>query len=218
MKCIRKRILTENIAFHLLIDIGNFYSKDSINAVRYSNETLDFWLTVQKLFKGKGVNFFRGFKAQGLNTMNESLSSISPLDCRINFSVPSNPTLSKETSKYTLDAGSPGLLNISLHAFANANKGKDVKLSIDDKKLTIGRGDKGDENLSGFEISPTLMYRKDRLKTETDNLTIIASRLKETIADGVEKVDKMEDDFKGLMKQSLLISITHMSRRIKELR
>jgi hypothetical protein len=58
----------------------------------------------------------------------------------------------------------------------------------------------------------------DRLKTETDNLTIIASRLKETIADGVEKVDKMEDDFKGLMKQSLLISITHMSRRIKELR
>jgi hypothetical protein len=27
----------------------------------------------------------------------------------------------------------------------------------------------------------------------------------------------MEDDFKGLMKQSLLISITHMSRRIKEL-
>jgi hypothetical protein len=103
------------------------------------------------------------FKAQGLNTMNESLSSISPLDCRINFSVPSNPTLSKETSKYTLDAGSPGLLNISLHAFANANKGKDVKLSIDDKKLTIGRGDKGDENLSGFEVSPTLMYRKDRI-------------------------------------------------------
>jgi hypothetical protein len=28
----------------------------------------------------------------------------------------------------------------------------------------------------------------------------------------------MEDDFKGLMKQSLLISITHMSRRIKEVR
>ena len=47
------------------------------------------------------------------------------------------------------------------------------------------------------------MERKDRLKTETDNLTIIASRLKGTIVDGVEKVDKMEDDFNGLMKQSL---------------
>jgi hypothetical protein len=62
------------------------------------------------------------------------------------------------------------------------------------------------------------MERKDRLKTETDNLTIIASRLKGTIVDGVEKVDKMEDDFNGLMKQSMCISITHMSRRIKELR
>jgi hypothetical protein len=62
------------------------------------------------------------------------------------------------------------------------------------------------------------MERKDRLKTETDNLTIIASRLKGTIVDGVEKVDKMEDDFNGLMKQSLWISITHMSRKIKELR
>ena len=202
-KCIRERILTEKIAFHLLLDIGNFYSKDSINAVRYSNETLEFWLTVQKLFKGKGVDFFRGFKAQGLNTMNESLSSISPLDCRINFSVPSNPTLSKETSKYTLDAGIPGLLNIPLDAFANVNKGKDVKLSIDGKKLAIGLGDNGDENLGGFEVSPTLMERKDRLKTETDNRTIIASRLKDTIVDGVEKVDKMEDDFNGLMKQSL---------------
>ena len=170
------------------------------------------------MFKGKGVNFFRGFKAQGLNTMNESLSSISPIDCRINFSVPSNPTLSKETFKYTLDAGSPGLLNIPLDAFANVNKGKDVKLSIDGKKLAIGLGDNGDENLGGFEVSPTLMERKDRLKTETDNLTIITSRLKETFVDGVEKVDKMEGDFKGLMKQSLLISITHMSRRIKELR
>ena len=71
--------------------------------------------------------------------------------------------------------------------------------------------------MGGFEVSPTLMERKDRLKTETNNLTIITSRLKETIVDGVETVDKMEDDFKGLMKQSLLISITHMSRRIKEL-
>jgi hypothetical protein len=150
--------------------------------------------------------------------MNESLSSISTLDCRINFSVSSNPTLSKETSKYTLDPCFPGLLDITKDAFANANKGKDAKLSIDGKKLAIGLGDKGDENVRGFEVYPTLMERKDRLKTETDNLTIITSRLKETIIDGVAKVDKMKDDFNGLMKQSLLISITLMSRRIKELR
>lgn len=77
-----------------------------------------------------------------------------------------------------------------MDAFSNANKGKYVKLSIDDKKLTIGLGDKGDENLGCFEVSPTLMERKDRLKTETDNITIIMSRLKETIVDGDDKVDK----------------------------
>jgi hypothetical protein len=61
----------------------------------------------------------------------------------------------------------------------------DVKLSIDGKKLAIGLGDNGDGNLGGFEVSPTLMERKDRLKTETDNLTIITSRLKKTFVDGV---------------------------------
>jgi uncharacterized protein (DUF2461 family) len=72
------------------------------------------------------------------------------------------------------------LFNSSAHV-SNRNQ----QTLFDDKKLTIGRGDKGDENLSGFEVSPTLMYRKDRLKTETDNLTIITSRLKETFVDGV---------------------------------
>jgi hypothetical protein len=84
--------------------------------------------------------------------MNESLSSISPLDCRINFSVSSNPTLSKETSRYTLDPGSQGLLNLTLDAFANANKGKDAKLSIVGKKLAIGLGDKVDANLGGLKF------------------------------------------------------------------
>jgi hypothetical protein len=105
-----------------------------------------------------------------------------------------------------------------MDAFVNANKGKDAKLSIDGKKLAIGLGDNGDENVGGFEMYPTLMERKYRLKTETDNLAIIASRLKEAIVDGVGKVDNTEDDFNGLMIQSLLISITHKSRRIKELR
>jgi hypothetical protein len=65
--------------------------------------------------------------------------------------------LSKETSKYTLDAGIPGLLNIPLDAFANVNKGNDVKLSIDGKKLAIGLGDNGDGNLGG---SPSTNFRR----------------------------------------------------------
>jgi hypothetical protein len=70
----------------------------------------------------------------------------------INFSVSSNPTLSKETSRYTLDPGSQGLLNLTLDALANANKGKDTKLSIAGKKLAIGLGDKVDANLGGLKF------------------------------------------------------------------
>jgi hypothetical protein len=55
MKCIRERILTENIALHLLLDIGNFYSKDSINAIRYSNETLNDQIYLDVSFDNVGL-------------------------------------------------------------------------------------------------------------------------------------------------------------------
>jgi hypothetical protein len=58
---------------------------------------------------------------------------------------------------------------------SNSNKGKDVKLSIDGKKLAIGLGDNGDENLGGFEVSPTLMERKDRLKTDRRNREVYSA-------------------------------------------
>jgi hypothetical protein len=55
--------------------------------------------------------------------------NIAPRDCRINFVVPSNPILTKESSKYTLDAENPGLPRIPLYSFAANNAEKDVKRS-----------------------------------------------------------------------------------------
>lgn len=91
LKCISDKSLIDNIALHLLLDVGNFYSKNSIQGLRYSEETIAVWVTVNKLFKGKGINFFRDFKAQGLDKAEKG--HISPKVCRINFAVPSNPTL-----------------------------------------------------------------------------------------------------------------------------
>ena len=83
-------IMTDNIAFQLLMDVGNFHSKDTVKKnTRYTDQTLAFWVTVKKLFKGKGIHFFRGFKGQGLNILRND--NIAPRDCRINFVVPSNP-------------------------------------------------------------------------------------------------------------------------------
>ena len=49
------------IELHLLLDIGQFYSLTNIRQMRYSNDSINFWLTL-KLFKGRGANFFKGYK------------------------------------------------------------------------------------------------------------------------------------------------------------
>ncbi|CAC5389311.1 unnamed protein product [Mytilus coruscus] len=51
LKSISNGILTENIAFHLLLDVGRFYSQSTIYSTRYVPETLAFRVTIKKLFK-----------------------------------------------------------------------------------------------------------------------------------------------------------------------
>ena len=50
----------DHISMHLLLDIVNFLSAETISSVRYSNTTLDFWSLVFKMFRGKATRFFRG--------------------------------------------------------------------------------------------------------------------------------------------------------------
>ncbi|CAG2230153.1 unnamed protein product [Mytilus edulis] len=203
LRCIADRTLIDNISLHLLLDVGNFYATNCIQGLRYSEETITFWVTVKKLFKGKGVNFFRGFKAQGLEKDKEC---ISPKDCRINFAVPSNPTLASESTKYTVGLENPGILETSLDAFAEKNVNKDIKISIDGKKLALGFGKTGDENLGGFENSPTLKDRQERLANE-----------QKTARNTTELFEK-EDLDRPMAKQGLLLTISNMSKRIQELR
>ena len=49
------------ITLHLLLDIGQFYSLTNIRQMKYSNDSINFWLTL-KLFKGGGATFFQGYK------------------------------------------------------------------------------------------------------------------------------------------------------------
>ena len=49
--------LEDNIALHLMLDIGQFYSYDSIHSMRYSETSLTFWATVQKKFQRKMCQF-----------------------------------------------------------------------------------------------------------------------------------------------------------------
>ncbi|CAG2209236.1 unnamed protein product [Mytilus edulis] len=206
--------LFNNIAFHLLLDVGNFFSQSTIHNTRYSEETILFWLTIQKLFKGKGINFFRGYKGQGLS----SEQSIKPEECKINFAVPSDPVLCKHSAKYTLDAAKPGLLDLSLNIVSEKLKGKDVKLSIDGKKLASGFGKLGDEDLGGHETAPTLQERQVRLDAERKEFDTKKEIVKKATSDGKSRMDDFDAVDKITIKNAFLVSITNLSRRVKELR
>lgn len=168
-----------------------------------------FWLTVKKLFKGKGVSFFRGYKGEGLGNVRISTS-----ECKINFAVPSDPVLSKAAAPYRDDATEPGILNLTLDAFAKTHKSKDVKLSIDGKRLAIGFGRVGDEDMMGHEASPTLNEKKQRLKDELNLVQIVISSLPDDDLHNQQSLNMQEKD----KKNALLIIISNMSSRIKELR
>ena len=57
----------KNIAFHLMLDIGNFLSSETIKNVRYNTVTMDFWSVVYKMFRGKATRFFRGSMATDID-------------------------------------------------------------------------------------------------------------------------------------------------------
>ena len=208
---INRAILSEYIQLNLILDVGQFYRQSTISNMRYREESIAFWATVQKLFKGKRINFFRGYNGEG-NVVSVD-GRVLPVDCKIHFAVPSNPVLLKETSTYTNDTSHPGLLNVALDAFANENRNNEVKLSIDGKKLAIGCGEMGDEDVSGFESPPTLSERKTRISEEIKHIDNIKNfvEIKPTTS-------QLSLNEKNSMKIALLLSIANLSQRINELR
>ena len=211
LKCINEHMLQDNIAFHLVLDVAHFLTLNNVSQMRYNKTSIMFWVIVQKLFKGKGINFFRGYKAGRLSGQTDS-NVQSPRECRINFIVPTDTILSRECAKYRLDAIKPGILELALDSFANAHPNQDVKLSIDGKKLAVGFSELGgEEDLSGFECPPTLQQRRDLHKEQVKTLQDVKHKVEEQVEPRVE--DNNSD-----IKQALIIAVKNMSSRVKELR
>ena len=204
--------LQNNIALHLLLDIGQFFGLSDIRQMKYSQDTIHFWLTIQKLFKGRGLNFFQGYKHQG-TPLTEDWG---PDDCRINFVVPSKPILSKAAAEYTIDAERPGILQIPLTVFAEHHSGCDIKLSIDGKKLASGFGTLGEEDLGGFEQAPTLIQRRARLKDELDTLDSITDSLSGLVHD--DSLSDIPVTISDELKEAFYATLNNMSQRIRELK
>lgn len=131
--------------------------------MRYFPESLSFWCSVEHLFKGISLAFFGGYEGQGMKLeTKDEYAAISPNKCRINFVVPSQQILNIESAIFHKDASSAGILNTILESFLKSNPVKFVKLSIDGKKLAIGFGKMGDEDLCWYKKAPTLRERKEK--------------------------------------------------------
>lgn len=122
--------------------------------------------------------------------------------------------MSKAAAPYRDDATEPGILTLTLDAFAKSHQSKDVKLSIDGKRLAIGFGRIGDEDMMGHEASPTLNEKKQRLKDELNLVQSVISSLPDDDLHNQQSFNMQEKD----KKNALLITISNMSSRIKELR
>ena len=196
--------LDNNIALHLLLDVARFYSKDDIRQMKYPEESIQLWLTVKNIFKGRTINFFQGYKSHVL------VNSWHPTDSRINFAAPDVKVLQDESRKYRIDAEKPGILHIPLQAFAEAKGEVHVKLSIDGQKVASGLGQMGEEDLCGHKTAPTLSERQGRLGTETQNICALKDKCQTQSATALA-------DNKST-KQSLIVAVNHMSNRVRELR
>ena len=61
-----------NIVLQLFLDIGQFLRQSTVHSMRYSPTSLQFWVTISKLFHGKAIRFFRGYKGTGLSKHTKS--------------------------------------------------------------------------------------------------------------------------------------------------
>jgi hypothetical protein len=72
--------------------------------------------------------------------------------------------------------------------------------------------------MCGFESLPTLPDRKTRIATEIKNVEEIKEATNKMSLDGIEELDNIQQVDKDVMKTAILLSITHLSKRIRELR
>jgi hypothetical protein len=107
------------------------------------------------------------------------------------------------------------LANIAGVLFQGAQN-KDVTISIDGKKLASGLGVMGDENLCGYEMAPKLSERKAKLASELQIVDDLRTVVEEKAVDGCASVCELENSMN--MKEAILLTISHLSSRIRELR
>ena len=118
---IGKGTLDNNVAVHLCLDIGTFHRVKILSQMTYPKISMDWWLTVKIILKGKALQLFRGYMGAGLG---RPAGEIEFKDCVFNFVVPSDDTLTHNLEPYKLGLYKPGIIQAGIDALKeNVNYG-----------------------------------------------------------------------------------------------
>ncbi|CAC5400236.1 unnamed protein product [Mytilus coruscus] len=116
----------------------------------------------------------------------------------INFAMPSNSIIIKDIARLIADAGHQEILNISFDAFAARQQVRDIKLSIDDKRIAIMFGEIGDP--AGDESCSDEDYSKNPYQH-----SYVLSSLKQSSADNIKKFQELR-----LMPEGICVCIENL--------
>ena len=157
LECILNgKINVRNIALNLLLDLGQYLNQSSSGQMRYSQTSLDFWLIIKKMFKGKGIQFFSGNMMNVVKHANYDADSNQATESSINFAAPSDKILRRENQKYMISGEKPGIIPGALTSFRESKSTTnpvECKIAIDGKKLAYGQ--------NGPRVKATHTYSKN---------------------------------------------------------
>ena len=174
-----------------MLDIDRFYSLDLISYMPYEQESMDFWITFSKISKGKGISFLHAYKGKGVG---RSGACITPEECKINFTVPSDTTLKIESPKYSKEIR-PRILHSFLDSFSLASPTL-ISNFLLTTKIPYRIGDSGEEDLYRLERSSTLGERREMLDLE-----------KKVITDCITDISTISDDNRSNTSSNNLASV-----------
>ena len=167
------RLPTNNICYLLFLDIIEGFSSENTPQMRYRfPETVKFWQIGNRLFHGKFIWFMSGLRHFGHVVEGSCDRGVfDPSTSRINFAVPSRPTIQNVAPKASFY---PGINEEMIDSLSNHLSNKPLNLSVDGKKICRGKGKHmGDIDCWGFENKPTLPERQEKLEDDKNCLNLL---------------------------------------------
>ena len=214
-----ERFPLNNIAFLLFLDVCRLLSTPNSVSMRYSPVVKRFWRIGYRMFRGKWLHFMSGPKYKG-QCQTSNRTEYRPKDACINFSVPHRTIIIAKDDTLSASDIKPGMLDRLVDKVSEqSTPSKTYKLCVDGKKINSSlSGPEGDIDLFGFEGSPTLAEKRERLRIEHCHIQEMSDRIRELNIMGKRTLHNLSEKDSTIVTEKLLTIVHILSVRLKELR